>query len=122
MQILELLLKFGAKLSARTHWGDTPAHYAGLRGTSEVLEFLINKGCKVHKKSGTLTLSAISGLLRSLAFFCTARIFLDFFEKHKISPEDQEEFQMSLLQKVARSGCQVCKRPSELISCSEFQS
>ena len=34
----ELLLDTGARLNARTEWGDTPVHYAALSGSIEMFK------------------------------------------------------------------------------------
>ena len=43
----------GAKLDARTDWGDTAVHYAARWGTHIVLEFLLDEGISVVKPKGT---------------------------------------------------------------------
>ena len=47
--VVERILLAGADLSARTEWGDTPAHYAAAFSFYQVLRQLIDKGCEVHK-------------------------------------------------------------------------
>ena len=49
IEVVERILLAGADLNARTEWGDTPAHYAAAYSRYEVLRYLIDKGCEVHK-------------------------------------------------------------------------
>ena len=49
IDVLELLLKGGADLNARTKWGDNALHYAARRGTAEVMRFLVDKGIEIGK-------------------------------------------------------------------------
>ncbi len=49
VDVAKRLLAAGASLNARTAWGDTPAHYAGLWSAPQLLEFLLDSGAEVHK-------------------------------------------------------------------------
>ena len=49
MDVLDLLLRAGADLNARTEWGDNALHYAARRGGPEVMRFLIDKGIDIGK-------------------------------------------------------------------------
>ena len=49
IDVLELLLKGGADLNARTKWGDNALHYAARRGGAEVMRFLVDKGIEIGK-------------------------------------------------------------------------
>ena len=53
VKVVECLLNGGAKLDARTDWGDTAVHYAARWGTHIVLEFLLDEGISVVKPKGT---------------------------------------------------------------------
>ena len=55
IDVLELLLKGGADLNARTKWGDNALHYAARRGSAEVMRFLIAKGIETWKPEGRQT-------------------------------------------------------------------
>ena len=49
VDVIERLLNAGAKLDARTEWGDLPIHYAARWGTHQVMEFLFDQGTPVDK-------------------------------------------------------------------------
>ena len=49
IDVLELLLKGGADLNARTKWGDNALHYAARRGGPEAMRFLVDKGIEIGK-------------------------------------------------------------------------
>ena len=49
MDVIECLLNAGAKIDARTEWGDLPIHYAACWGTDQVLEYLFDEGSPVDK-------------------------------------------------------------------------
>ena len=49
MDVIECLLNAGAKIDARTEWGDLPIHYAACWGTHQVLEYLFEEGSPVDK-------------------------------------------------------------------------
>ena len=49
IEVLEMLLKSGADLNARTKWGDNALHYAARRGGAEVMRFLIDRGIEIGK-------------------------------------------------------------------------
>lgn len=52
VSLIECLLEAGAKLDARTAWGDTAIHYAARWGTDKVMEFLLNEGIAIDKPCG----------------------------------------------------------------------
>ena len=49
VDVIECLLNAGAKIDARTEWGDLPIHYAACWGTHQVLEYLFEEGSPVDK-------------------------------------------------------------------------
>ena len=49
MDVIECLLNAGAKIDARTEWGDLPIHYAACWGADQVLEYLFDEGSPVDK-------------------------------------------------------------------------
>ena len=49
VDVIERLLDNGAKLDARTVWGDTAIHYAARWGTDKVMAFLIDEGIPLDR-------------------------------------------------------------------------
>ncbi|XP_023343220.1 ankyrin-3 isoform X2 [Eurytemora carolleeae] len=79
------LLEEGGDLNARTEWGDTPIHYAALRGSGEILRFLAEKGADLTQVSNISPIQV--------------------FEKYGLPLEDSEDLGLTLLCKVAKSTC-----------------
>ncbi len=113
IDVAKVLLGGGADLNARTVWGDTAAHYCGRWGPHELLEFMLDRGIEVHKSKGgwglligdCVQVFKQSLFLLSFAFSSEVCIHPNFFARLSVTPEEQEDFEMSLLQKVARSTC-----------------
>jgi len=84
VEVAKFLLDQGASLSARTEWGDTAAHYAARHGAVCMLKYLLDEGIMLLKDGAN---SASK------------------FAPHLISNEEAEQFDLSLLSKVARSTC-----------------
>ena len=55
VDVIERLLDGGAKLDARTAWGDTAIHYAARWGTDKVMGFLIDEGVPLDRPEITVT-------------------------------------------------------------------
>ena len=50
-EILELLLKTGARHDLADEEGNTPLHFAAMRGTVEVAKFLMNLGANPYARN-----------------------------------------------------------------------
>jgi len=81
----ELLLDSGALLNARTEWGDTPVHYAALRGEPDIFKYLVEEGAVFTKESKT-----------------SAK---DIFVKQGLPVKEAEDFDITFLCKIAKSTC-----------------
>ena len=85
VDLIERLLDGGARLDARTAWGDTAIHYAARWGTDKVMGFLIDEGVPLDRPE--------------------IEVSQEFWDKHGIDAAQVKEYKLSLLQKTAKSSC-----------------
>ena len=75
VDVIECLLNAGAKIDARTEWGDLPIHYAACWGTHQVLEYLFEEGSPVDKPAAGKQSPSDKVIWWILFFYETYQVF-----------------------------------------------